>query len=63
MRSAEQIGRTVSEYHEWQRAQRAKHLREALAMLHRAREEGAEWYVWIASGGHKKARPPPSPAA
>jgi len=53
VRSAEQIGRTPGEYHDWQAAQRQKALREVLAMLRRARDEGAEWYRWIEDG-----RPP-----
>jgi hypothetical protein len=36
--------------------ERRRHLRAALAMLRRARDEGAEWYRWIAEG-----RPPYTP--
>lgn len=47
MRSAEQIGATVTEWHELQDAQRARCLTEGLRMLDAARRREAEWYVWI----------------
>jgi hypothetical protein len=50
VRSAEQIGRTVEQYHEWQRAERRKHLAAFLAMCRQARERGDEWLRWLESG-------------
>lgn len=47
MRSAEQIGRTVGEWHDFQRAEREKHLKALLAMLSEARERNAPWYQWV----------------
>lgn len=48
MRSAEQIGRTVSEWHDYQRAQRVAILADLLAILRKSRREN--WYRWIADG-------------
>ena len=41
---------------EWEakRAERRRALREVLAILERARSEGAEWYVWVV--GHRRRR-------
>jgi hypothetical protein len=50
MRSAEQIGRTVSEYQEWMRQQRQQALRLHLAEMERCRRERHEWYVWATEG-------------
>ena len=50
MRSADQIGRTVGQWHDFQRAERERNLRELLAILKRARENGEEWYTWVANG-------------
>jgi len=50
VRSAQQIGRTVSEYHDWQAAERRKHLAAFLSMVRAARDRGEEWVRWIDSG-------------
>lgn len=50
MRSARQIGRTVSQWQELQQRERASNLREALAMIREARRRGDEWVVWIDRG-------------
>ena len=47
MRGADQIGRTVEEWHEYQREERRRHLRALVAVLRRAREDGDEWYRWV----------------
>lgn len=47
MRDSRQISSTVKEYHDWQRAERKRHLAAVLAMLRRAREREDEWYTWI----------------
>jgi len=61
VRSAEQIKRKPGAYKDWQAAQRAKRLREVLAMLRRARDEDAEWYRWVLSHRDQRAaaRAPP----
>jgi hypothetical protein len=48
VRSAEQIGRTVSEWHDYQRAQRQAILADLLAILRRSRQE--HWYRWVVGG-------------
>jgi len=48
VRSAEQIGRTVSEWHDYQRAQRAAILSDLLAILAKSHRE--HWYRWVADG-------------
>lgn len=53
MRSAEQLKRTPREWIDHQALERARILRELLALLERARLERAPWYVWILEG-----RPP-----
>lgn len=50
MRSASQIGRTVSEYHDWQAAERRKHLLAFRSLVRAARERGEEWVRWIDLG-------------
>lgn len=50
MRSAQQIGRTVSEWHEWQAAERRRHLAAFLSMVKAARARGEEWVSWIDEG-------------
>lgn len=50
MRSAERIGRTVEEYRDHMSAERRRLLREALAMIRRARERGEEWVAWLDRG-------------
>lgn len=55
MRSAEQIGRTVGEWHDYQRAERERTLRSLLEQLTRARETHEPWYQWVvakAEGRH-----------
>lgn len=47
MRSAQQIGMTVGEWHDFQRAERERYLRELLAILKRARETHEPWYTWV----------------
>jgi len=56
VRSAEQISRTASEWHDAQRAERENILRQLLAELRRARETNAPWYTWVVArrqGEHK----------
>lgn len=48
MRSAKQIGSTVSEWHEAQRNERAQTLHSLLAELERSHD--AAWYRWIEDG-------------
>lgn len=48
MRSAKQIGSTVSEWHELQRTERAQTLAALLAELERSHDE--PWYRWILDG-------------
>lgn len=50
MRSAAQIGRTVSEWHDHQAAERRRHLAAFLATCRAARERGEEWVRWIDAG-------------
>lgn len=50
MRSAAQIGRTVSEYHDWQADERRKHLAAFRSLVRAARERGEEWVRWIDEG-------------
>lgn len=50
MRSAAQIGRTVSGWHEHQAAERRAHLSAFLAMCRAARERDEEWVRWIDAG-------------
>lgn len=50
MRSAEQIGRTVGEWRDLQRAERERIARELRAELRAADAAGAEWYAWIEAG-------------
>jgi hypothetical protein len=50
VRSAAQIGRTVSEWHEHQAAERRHHLAAFLSMCRAARERGDEWVRWLDAG-------------
>ena len=50
MRSAEQIGRTVEAWHEYQRAQRERCLSEFLRMCQQARERGDDWIAYVDAG-------------
>jgi hypothetical protein len=50
VRSSEQIGRTVEQWHAFQRAERERHLVEFLAECAEARAAGAEWIRWIDEG-------------
>lgn len=56
MRSAEQIGRTVGEWHDHQRAERERYLRQLLAMTAAARRAGEPWIEWIDAGCPKLTR-------
>jgi hypothetical protein len=47
MRSAEQIGRTVSEWHDHQRAAREQARRELAAMRAQWERDEPDWYVWL----------------
>lgn len=48
MRSAKQIGSTVTQWHELQRTERAQTLKALLAQLERSHDE--PWYRWIEDG-------------
>jgi hypothetical protein len=60
VRSAAQIDRTVSEWHDHQAAERRRILAELLIMLERARLTGADWYTWALS--RRELEPPIEPA-
>ena len=46
MRDRIQFELTVDQYHDAMRAERRRNLGAVLAMLRRARDDRAEWYVW-----------------
>ena len=50
MRSADQIGRNVRDWHDFQAEERARALRQFLAMCRSAREHGEPWVEWIDAG-------------
>jgi len=50
MRSAEQVSRTPEQWADYKQAKRRRTPRDLLASLLRAREQRAEWYVWVVEG-------------
>ncbi len=64
MRSAEQISRTVEEWHDRQRLERQRALSELLAILRRAAADGSDWYYWALGWRERREReaePEPDP--
>ena len=56
MRDAQRLELKPDEYQDAKREERRRHLRQVLAILRRAREDEAEWYVWVLERRDRRAR-------
>jgi hypothetical protein len=56
VRSAARLSRTPGAYRDLQARERRRALRQVLAMLRRARESDAEWYLWALANAEARTQ-------